>query len=247
MRDPLQPVAPTPADELFDRHVEHYSATIDQSLGRFGTSHDFFTCHKAQLIAQLLAGRGLDPARMDLLDVGCGIGNIHDLIGPGFRSLTGVDVSAASIDEAARRFPANRYLAYDGETLPAADASFDMTMAICVFHHVPPGLWSRLAAEMLRVLRPGGLALVIEHNPWNPVTRRIVNTCPIDKDAVLLTRASTAALFRDAGAVRVQTRCILSVPPRNGALMALDGWLGVLPFGAQYWCAAHRANEPAGA
>jgi ubiquinone/menaquinone biosynthesis C-methylase UbiE len=225
-------------EEIFDGVADRYSETIDESLGRFGASHDFFTRHKARLIARLLAGQGRDPAAMDLLDVGCGIGQIHDLIGPTFRSVTGVDVSSASIEQAQARYPDYRYLAHDGGRLPFPDAAFDMTMAICVFHHVPPAQWQALAADMLRVLRPGGLALVIEHNPWNPVTRRIVNTCPIDRDAVLLTRGTTVDLFRKAGAARVTARSVLSVPPRGEALMTLDGWFGRLPLGAQYWCLA---------
>lgn len=225
-------------EDIFDGVADRYSETIDESLGRFGASHDFFTRHKARLIARLLADRGRDPAAMDLLDVGCGIGQIHDLIGPTFRSVTGVDVSSASIEQAQARFPGYRYLAYDGDRLPFPDAGFDMAMAICVFHHVPPAQWQSLAADMLRVLRPGGLALVIEHNPWNPVTRRIVNTCPIDRDAVLLTRGTTVDLFRKAGAAGVTARSVLSIPPKGEALMTVDGWFGRLPLGAQYWCLA---------
>lgn len=229
-------------EEIFDGVADRYSETIDESLGRFGASHDFFTRHKARLIARLLADRGRDPAGMDLLDVGCGIGQIHDLIGPTFRSVTGVDVSSASIEQAQARFPDHSYLAYDGGRLPFGGAAFDMTMAICVFHHVPPAQWQALAADMLRVLRPGGLALVIEHNPWNPVTRRIVNTCPIDRDAVLLTRGTTVDLFRHAGAAQVTARSVLSVPPKTDLLMTVDGWFGLLPLGAQYWCLAVKGG-----
>jgi ubiquinone/menaquinone biosynthesis C-methylase UbiE len=225
-------------EEIFDGVADRYSQTIDQSLGRFGASHDFFTRHKARLIARLLAGRGRDPARMDLLDVGCGIGQIHELIGPSFRSVTGVDVSSASIEQAQAWFPDHRYLAYDGDQLPFPDETFDLAMAICVFHHVPPAQWKALASEILRVLRPGGLGLVIEHNPWNPLTRRIVNSCPIDREAVLLTRGTTVDLFRTNGAAEVVARSVLSVPPKTDLLMTVDGWFSRLPLGAQYWCLA---------
>ncbi|MCC5993133.1 MAG: methyltransferase domain-containing protein [Rhodobacteraceae bacterium] len=229
-------------DDIFDQHANSYSSTIDQSLAAYGASHDFFTRHKARLINWLLSREGCTARQMDLLDVGCGIGNIHELIGPEFRSVAGVDVSAASIEEARRRFPDYEYLAYDGHRLPYADASKDISLAICVFHHVPPTEWAALAAEMLRVLRPGGFALVIEHNPWNPVTRRIVNRCPIDRDAVLLSRPRTIDLFRKAGATQVQARSILSVPPKTEFLMRIDNMFGALPLGAQYWCLARKAR-----
>lgn len=243
MADDNKRDAKSSSEEIFDEHAGRYSETIDQTLGRFGASHDFFTRHKATLIERMLASRGRVQAEIDLLDVGCGIANIHSLIGPSFRSVMGVDVSTASIREAALRFPEHSYRSYDGETLPLPDHSVDMTMAICVFHHVPPTMWLRLASEMLRVLRPGGLALVIEHNPYNPVTRRIVSSCPIDRDAVLLPRSTTVDLFRRAGAVKVEARSILSVPPKTNALMWLDNILGILPLGAQYWCLASPSNE----
>lgn len=230
------------SNDIFDQHADRYSSTIDQSLAAYGASHDFFTRHKARLIKWILSREGRVAQQMDLLDVGCGIGNIHELIGQEFRSISGVDVSAASIEEARHRFPDYDYLTYDGHRLPYADASKDMSIAICVFHHVPPDDWDEVAAEMLRVLRPGGLALVIEHNPWNPVTRRIVNRCPIDKDAVLLSRPKTVDLFRRAGAARVQARSILSVPPKTDVLMRIDNMFGTLPFGAQYWCLAQKAS-----
>jgi ubiquinone/menaquinone biosynthesis C-methylase UbiE len=227
--------------DVFDEHADRYSETINDSLGKFGASHDFFTQHKARLIPRLLKRNGLGGKNLDLLDVGCGIGVIHPLLRSEFRSVSGVDVSVESISEASRRFPENRYLSYDGHTLPAADGSYDVTMAICVFHHVPPASWQNLSNEMMRVLRPGGLSLVIEHNPWNPVTRHIVNSCPIDRDAVLLRRGKVVELFERAGGNSVKARCVLSVPSVNDALMIFDDIVGLLPFGAQYWCTARKS------
>lgn len=233
----------TANEDIFDEHAGHYSETIDQSLSTYGASHDFFTRHKSRLIKRILKKRGLDPSKMDLLDVGCGTGAIHAYIGDMFASIKGVDVSADSIAKAKIDFPQHSYVTYGGQRLPADDASMDMTLAICVFHHVPPTEWQNLATEMLRVVRPGGVALVIEHNPWNPVTRRIVNTCPIDRDAVLLSRPTTSDLFRNAGAQEVIARSILSIPPKNDFLMRLDAGFGLLPFGAQYYCFARGGDQ----
>lgn len=236
---------PAAAAGVFDRAASDYSAEIDRTLGSYGARHAFFTEHKARLILRLLAERGRDPGAMRLLDVGCGVGHIHAHLGAHFAAIEGVDVSAASIEVARASYPQHRYRVYDGDSLPLPDAEVDLSLAICVFHHVPPAGWARLAAEMLRVLRPGGLALVIEHNPFNPLTRKIVRDCPLDRDAVLLRPATLRGLFRDAGALRVASRSILSVPPANGPLMTLDGWFGRLPFGAQYWCLAEPAGHAA--
>lgn len=226
--------------EVFDTYAEDYSETIDRSLGRFGTRHDSFTRHKAALIGDLLRARGLSREAIDLLDIGCGTAALHRHVAGSFRSIRGIDLSADSIEIARQTCPENSYDTYGGGPLPYASESVDMTLAVCVFHHVPPADWLDLAAEMLRVLRPGGLALVIEHNPWNPVTRHIVNTCPIDRDAVLLRMGQLAALFRATGGVGITTRSILSVPAFSDGMRRLDALLGYLPFGAQYYCIARK-------
>ena len=100
--------------------------------------------------------------------------------------MTGIDVSERSVDYARRHNPGVRYDTYPGGRLPYDDNAFDVAFTSCVMHHVPVPQWGEFVGEMNRVIRPGGIAVVFEHNPWNPVTSRIVSTCPIDADAVLL-------------------------------------------------------------
>ena len=235
-----------PMSDIFDKHADNYSEDIDDVLGNYGASHDFFTAHKAWLIEHLLEAEGRAPGDVALLDVGCGVGKIHGLLKGQYRSLTGVDVSTASIEVARETHPEVSYETYDGLTLPFPDGSFDLSMAICVFHHVPPEQWVDLAREMVRVVRPGGICLVIEHNPFNPVTWRIVNTCPLDKDAILLRASRTKEIFRSAGSEDVFSRAVMSVPPVNGFLKRVDHLLGVLPFGAQYYTLARKAQTTGG-
>jgi len=93
------------------------------------------------------------------------------------------------------------------------------------------------------VLKPGGLAVIFEHNPLNPVTRYVVRSCPIDDDAVLLWPRQLKRLFREAAFDGVETKTLLSVPPQGRFLTWLDyRLLGRLPFGAQYHL---RATAPA--
>jgi ubiquinone/menaquinone biosynthesis C-methylase UbiE len=228
--------------DLFDQYADNYSAEIDKSLGSFGAEHDFFTQHKAWLIGQLLASSGRNAAAMSLLDVGCGVGKIHGLLKGSFAGISGVDISAQSIRIAKQEHAECEYQTYDGKILPYADGSFDMAMAICVFHHIPPAFWAGVAAEMLRVVKTNGMVLVIEHNPFNPVTRHIVNSCSFDADAVLLSPRRLRKLFDLPGAMDVTTRSILNIPPKGNALRRLDLKLGWLPVGAQYYLTATKCN-----
>jgi ubiquinone/menaquinone biosynthesis C-methylase UbiE len=229
-------------NDVFDVIADSYSDQINKSLAQFGAGHDFFTQHKAWLIDEVLHRSGRVAAATSMLDVGCGVGQIHGLLKGKLKSITGVDVSAESIRVAAKNNESFNYQAYDGQRLPYADNSFDMAMAICVFHHIPPTLWQQVANEMVRVVRKNGLILIIEHNPFNPVTRYIVNTCPIDKDAVLLSPRRLRDLFSMTGTSGVGTRAILNIPPKNHWLKRLDLKLGWLPIGAQYYLTATKCE-----
>jgi SAM-dependent methyltransferase len=119
--------------------------------------------------------------------------------------------------------------------LPFADRSVEFVTAVCVYHHVHGEARRHLTNEIKRVLTPGGLCCVIEHNPWNPVTRAIVKRCPVDVDAELLNAPSARLLLRASGFEPVSTDYFLYFPEslflRFGPLERL---LYKLPLGGQY-------------
>lgn len=216
----------------FDTFAETYDSDVQHSL--YGLKPDYFTNVKANFIIDLVNRHIGASTELDALDVGCGIGNYHSRLGECFRTLTGTDVSQASLNLAAARNEQIGYHHYDGQRLPFVERSFDVVFTICVMHHVPPAQWTDFASEMKRVLRPGGLALVFEHNPTNRLTRRIVDRCEFDRDAVLLKRRKTEALLVEAGLKNVRSRCILSIPSVGAWTRNLDYMVGRLGLGAQY-------------
>ena len=131
--------------------------------------------------------------------------------------------------------PSCAYLDYDGQHLPFAAASFDVTMAICVMHHVPPAQWQAFINEMHRILRPGGLAVIFEHNPFNPLTQYVVRSSQIDADAVLLRPKLTRSLLNNAGFANVTSKNILFTTFDNPSFRLLDRALGWCPLGAQFY------------
>ncbi|HVY91601.1 MAG TPA: methyltransferase domain-containing protein, partial [Bryobacteraceae bacterium] len=82
----------------------------------------------------------------------------------------------------------------DASTLPWPDASFDLACQFTAFSSVlQPAMKLAMAAEMLRVLRPGGAVLWYDlrlNNPRNPAVRAIpleeiaalFPGCPIDAE-----------------------------------------------------------------
>jgi SAM-dependent methyltransferase len=172
------------------------------------------------------------------LDVGCGIGSLHSPLKGVFASLNGCDVSEESVARARRDNPDLAYSACTSAALPYDDGVFDLAFASCVLHHVPPGAWYAFFREIRRVLRPGGLACIIEHNPWNPLTRLAVLRCPFDKDAVLLRARRVEALFRATGFSEIQSEHFLLLPRTGRLARRLERAFAPLPLGAQYACSA---------
>jgi SAM-dependent methyltransferase len=226
----------TPAE--FDAYDRNYNEVVDKALSFSGLSVDFFTRVKADYFLELLASSASPAKRPDVIDIGCGIANSHPLLAGQVARLVGVDVSSACIAAAAAHNPQNEYATFDGLNLPYSAESFDAASAVCVFHHVPIADRVRLASNVRRVLRPGGVFAIFEHNPLNPVTQHVVSNCEFDKDAVLLRKNETERLLADAGFREISTRFILSIPARGRTWRRIDRLFARLPFGAQYYSVA---------
>jgi ubiquinone/menaquinone biosynthesis C-methylase UbiE len=220
--------------EEFDRYDESYDDAVNRAISFSGQKVESFSRAKADDLLRTIAAHFDSPRRLSLLDVGCGIGNYHPLLAPFVGSVSGVDVSGACIAKAKVRNPSVSYTAYNGDHLPYPDQQFDVTFCTCVLHHVPPDRWPQFVSEMRRVTRAGGLVVVYEHNPKNPLTRKVVRDCAFDRDAVLLTMAQTRQLLDGAGCTNVATRSILTLPPIGAFVERLDGLFAKLPLGSQY-------------
>ena len=239
---------PTSQRSDFNAYKDTYREAVQDSISFSGLDVDALAEHKAVHL-QAIARRHLgDPGRLAALDLGCGVGATDRFLTETFATLQGVDVAAEAVKRAAEANPAVTYSAYDGQRLPFDDASFDLAFTINVLHHVPPRKRERFAAEMSRVLRPGGLAVVIEHNPFNPLTRLAVWRCDFDEDAVLLTSRGASRLLAGAGLRPTERRYMLFAPLRADRAVAVDQRLGRLPLGGQHYLAArreaHRAPAP---
>ena len=98
-----------------------------------------------------------DPS--EVLDVGCGTGNLTRAAAQRWPSarVTGVDPSAAFVGAARERSPASavRFELGDAQGLPLPDGAVDASFACLVLNFVPDS--ARAVAEMRRVTRPGGI------------------------------------------------------------------------------------------
>lgn len=222
----------------FNSHKDQYKSLIEQKIAFAGKGLDFYTQIKADYLRKIIERHLPNTSPVRILDIGCGHGYIHPTLRNFGYEITGVEVAADVLTMARKENPDNKYITYDGNKLPFPDKSFDLVLAICVMHHVPPAQWPDFIAEGRRMLRSNGQLVVFEHNPLNPITRYVVANNDIDSDAVLLRHTKLAEMFRDAGLQNVYTRSILFTPFNQRLFRRLDEILGRLPLGAQYYATA---------
>jgi SAM-dependent methyltransferase len=99
-----------------------------------------------------------------LLDVGCGPGHLCARAARRGARPIGIDLADGMVELAGRRHPQIEFRRADAEALPFADDSFDAAVGAFVINHLPHP--DRGAAELCRVLRPGGrLALAMWDQP----------------------------------------------------------------------------------
>jgi 2-polyprenyl-3-methyl-5-hydroxy-6-metoxy-1,4-benzoquinol methylase len=237
--------------QTFDQYEGNYRDVVQRAIDFAGLEYEFFVRAKARMVEHLAAK--FDRVAISLLDVGCGIGLLHDHIGGKFARICGADVSEVSIQAAKGRHPEIEYRVMEPNKIPYPSAVFDIVTAINVLHHIDPEARPNFVLELKRVIRPNGVACIIEHNPLNPLTRLAVLRCPFDKDAHLLGAAQANRLLEAAGLARVRASYFLLTPFSSAAASSLERWLGALPLGAQYAAVGERPGSdsnglaPAGA
>jgi SAM-dependent methyltransferase len=224
----------------FDKFADEYLATHAENLKISGEDPDYFARAKAEVLRRRWTQLGLaEPAA--ILDFGAGIGNAWPHLASVFpgAAITGLDVSEKSLAIAERRFPGvATALRYDGDRIPLAEGSFDLVFSACVFHHIPAERHVDLFGQLKRLLKPNGRMAIFEHNPINPVTRHIVDTCEFDENAVLIPAAEMRRRQASAGLQAIETAYMGFFPGALAALRPLERWMTALPIGAQYYTLA---------
>jgi SAM-dependent methyltransferase len=216
---------------------DDYSASYEDLLkdpirDSFAGNSLFFHVRKRDLVRDYFGSSGIDPKQLRYLDVGCGKGELLSLLAGDFAHAAGCDPSTGMLQSV---IGAEVRVQRDPARIPFGDGQFDFITAVCVYHHVPPPLRPSLTAEVKRLLKPGGVFAIIEHNPWNPATRLIVSRTPVDADAILLRASETRSLMRGAGFSIHRETYFLYLPEKvYSAARFLETLLARVPLGGQY-------------
>lgn len=218
----------------FDAFAPSYADLLRHPLRDCFSSNQSgcFQRRKRDLIAKRFARLAVVTKTWSYLDVGCGQGELLHLLSPNFAISKGCDTSLAMLREAD---PEKIVFQDDPLRLPFPDCSFDFATAVCVYHHVVPADRLALTGEIFRVLKPGGVFCIIEHNPLNPITRIVVASTPVDAAASLLSYRQVWRLMREGGVELEETSFFMYLPERLYRLAQnMEESLKHLPLGGQY-------------
>lgn len=222
------------ADAKFDAYASSYASLHAESVRATGESSEYFAQHKLLCLDRL----GL-PATTSVLDYGCGIGSLTEQLVTRFQRVHGFDPSRGSVELARDRAPRATF-SIDLGVVP--DAQFDLAVVANVLHHVPPRERRSVIDGVRRKLAPKGKLVVFEHNPWNPLTRRAVASCPFDDDAILLWPREVKRLLSDSGFGRMRQDYVLFFPRFLASLRPLEPRLRWLMLGAQTMTVGERTD-----
>jgi ubiquinone/menaquinone biosynthesis C-methylase UbiE len=142
----------------------------------FNPGHLFYIQERERRVLKLLTRLGLSLlADRKILEVGCGTGYwLGEFIKWGARpeNLTGIDLFHEYLVEAqSTQSPKVGLIQANAAFLPFPSGTFDLVLQSMLFTSIlDPAVKQVVAAEMLRVLRPGGFILWYDYhvnNPWN--------------------------------------------------------------------------------
>lgn len=140
--------------EQIERVYSNYAVVYDRVFGRV------FQASREAVVRNLAVGPG-----ERVLEVGVGTGLCLPLYPPNC-DITAIDVSEAMLEKAGERVKAHgltnvQLLRMDAGEMDFADSCFDLVIAAYVVTAVPD--YRKLMKEMVRVSRPGGRLILLNH------------------------------------------------------------------------------------
>ena len=152
----------------WDEHI-HDLAITTYSVGtrEFFDQLDEYRYEKLNYLPRLVDFEGYEGKK--LLEVGCGVGIDLVRFAQGGAQVTGIDLSRIAIDLARKNFEQSGQSAdlcvMNGEHMQFADNTFDVVYAHGVLQYTPNT--GQMIAEIHRVLKPGGKAILMVYNKYS--------------------------------------------------------------------------------
>jgi SAM-dependent methyltransferase len=137
-------------------------------MDRWGVGRYEDTAAELEPMAEVaVAALGLSGGER-VLDVACGTGNAAAVAAAAGAQVTGLDTSERLLQVARGRVPDGEFVLGDAARMPFADGEFDAAVSVVGVMFATPA--ERAAAEIARVVRPGGRVAITAWLPHGPVS-----------------------------------------------------------------------------
>lgn len=149
-------------------HVDPLYGVLSRPSARGGhwDEAEFYAsgrAHMDDLVAELNE-RCLLPVRRRALDFGCGVGRLTQALAPHFDEVHGVDISESMIERARAAADPDAGVVFHANVRADLssfdDGTFDLAVSFLVLQHMPSELALSYVREMVRILAPGGIAVI---------------------------------------------------------------------------------------
>lgn len=217
----------------FDDYIDYYENLLEKQLSFFSKDRGYFSSHKVNLVDRFCQNK---PTR--IIDFGCGIGLSLPYLIERFKNaqIYATDLSKKSLEHVRNNYPGVRVLTDE----QLENQSFDLIFIASIFHHVAVAQRPVLIRRLAGLLTEKGMLCVFEHNPFNPITRHMVSTCPFDVDAELISLREMKSLIALTKLYLDHAGYCLFFPEVLKWLRPLEGSLSWLPLGGQYLVVARN-------
>tara|TARA_Y100001970_G_scaffold27317_1_gene33291 strand:+ start:4487 stop:5173 length:687 start_codon:yes stop_codon:yes gene_type:complete len=212
----------------FDDFSTNYEDKILKSFGNIDSNVSYYHSGKAKIAKRELA---FDPNK--ILDFGCGIGSMLKFLKENFKNseFYAFDESLKSLEHIKLNYPDVNCL-YDLNTIE----KFDLIILSNVIHHVKSSERNNFFKKIYNLLDDNGKLLIFEHNPYNPITLRVVANCEFDIDAELIKKKNLIKLCNENNFQLQKSGYIHFFPSKLKFFFNLERYLKWFFLGAQYFC-----------
>lgn len=222
----------------FDNYADNYHEIMNNQLSSFEDDVSYFSEYKIIEIK-----KRIKTLPKKILDFGCGVGRNIEFIEKHFQNaeLFGADISFRSIHQARKEIKNATFYELGKDEI---NQKFDLIFISNVFHHIAVNERQNVLKEqIIPLLSDNGHLIIFEHNPYNPVTRYLVATCPFDQDAVLLYKRELKKLLRKNNLTFIGEAYTLFFPSILKRLRPLEKHLKNIPLGGQYYIHFKKYNN----
>jgi len=212
----------------FDDFSSDYENKILKSFGNIDSNVSYYHSGKAKI-----AKRELASSPNKILDFGCGIGSMLKFLKENFNysKFYAYDESLKSLEHVKIKYP-------DVNCIHSLDTieKFDLIFVSNVIHHVKSSERNDFFKKIYSLLDDNGRLLIYEHNPYNPITLKVVANCEFDIDAELINKKNLIKLCNENDFKLQKSGYIHFFPSKLKFFFNLEKYLKWFFLGAQYFC-----------